>query len=71
MDNNKIKVGVRVQYQNLVGIVTSKDGPDAWEIKINGSNQRITVPADKLSVILNEGHMESSRLEDYRKFLYD
>ena len=69
--SEKIRVGSRVQFQNLVATVVGRDG-NAWSIKPNGTSQVISVPENQLSIVMNEGHMESSRMEDYRNsMLYD
>lgn len=69
MGTSKIRKGSRVEFQNMVGVVVDSEGPNAWLIKVNGSNSKITVPEDKLTLIMNEGHTTSSRMEDYRQML--
>lgn len=68
MSNNRVRIGSRVEFQNQVGTIVGRDG-SAWVMKPNGSNARITVPEDQLSLVLNEGHMASERMSEFREMM--
>ena len=65
--SNQVKVGSRVQFQNLVGIVVAKDGPNAWVVKPNGSSYyyisgptNVSVSSSGASFVLNTEHSSVS-----------
>lgn len=60
---HKIRVGSKVNYNNLICMVTGiehKGSKEFLELQPNGSTARISVESNQVNLIMNEGTKDTS-----------